>query len=222
MTKQKTVKPPAVKPGIAVPRNPPVPPPRVDWIPHVIPPRQDKDSLKPPVAPAGDPVRRRLTVLPGVCVGCQLCELACSLTHEGVINPYLARLKVTQIREEGIVEPNICRHCDPAPCEQACSQKALFLSPSVIGVLVLDKDKCTQCHECLEACPFGAIYISPQGHVLKCDLCGGNPACVSVCQDRPEFHPPDWGGEKISALAFAESQDSTRVKRRRPLRKHEE
>jgi len=89
---------------LSKPRNPPVPPPRSDWIPHVALPPKGKTPLRPPAIFAGDPVRRKLIVLPGVCVGCQLCELACSLTHEGVINPYLARVRVNQVREEGLVK----------------------------------------------------------------------------------------------------------------------
>ncbi len=221
MTELKTIKAQSEEPGITIPRKSPVPPPRVDWIPHVVPPSRDKGVFKAPVTLAGDPVRKRMFVLQGVCVGCQLCELACSLTHEGVMNPYLARIKVTQIREEGVVEPSICRHCNPAPCEQACTPRALLPSPSMPGVIILDQGKCNQCHCCVDACPFGAIQISPRGEVLKCDLCGGNPACVSVCQDRPEFHPPHWEGNKVSALAYLEPQDSNRVKRMLRLRKRQ-
>lgn len=207
---------------ISVPRTAPVPPPRPDWIPHVVPPPRDESALEAPVVLAGEPVRKNLVVLAGVCVGCNLCELACSLTHEGVINPYLARIKVTQIREEGILEPTICRHCNPAPCEEACPTEALYRIPDMSQVVTLDQEKCTQCHSCVDACPFGAVQVGPQGEVLKCDMCGGNPACVLVCQDRPEFHPPDWQGGKLSALAFVEPQDSNRIKRLLRLRKGEE
>jgi Fe-S-cluster-containing hydrogenase component 2 len=170
------------------------------------------------LTPTVVPVRKELMVLPGVCVGCQLCELACSLTHEGIINPYLSRIKVTQIREEGILEPTICHHCNPAPCEQSCPTKALFWASNLPGVVLFDEGKCTSCYNCVHACPFGAIQIGPRGQVLKCDLCGGNPACVSVCQDRPEFHPPHWPGGKVSALGFVEAEEATRIKRLLALR----
>jgi carbon-monoxide dehydrogenase iron sulfur subunit len=209
------------KSNIAVPRTVPVPPPRLDWIPHVVPPPKDENTLEAPATLAGEPVHKKLIVLPGVCVGCKLCELVCSLTHEGIINPYLARIKVNQIREEGVVEPTICHHCNPSPCEEACPTKALFRSPSMPAVVIFDRDKCDQCHSCADACPFGAIQIGPQGDVLKCDLCGGNPACVSVCQDRPEFRPPHWQGGKVSALAFVEPQDADRIKPLRRLRDRE-
>ncbi|MCS7131978.1 MAG: hypothetical protein NZ934_04555, partial [Hadesarchaea archaeon] len=34
----------------------------------------------------------------------------------------------------------------------------------------------------VEACPFGAIALHPsKGVAIKCDLCGGDPACVKQC-----------------------------------------
>ena len=201
------------------PSSEPVPPPRPDWIPHVMPPPKDKHTSKEPVTLAGEPERKKLIVLAGVCVGCQMCEMACSLTHEGVINPYMGRIKVNLIREEGVIEPTICRHCNPAPCEEACTAKALYRAPNMPWVVTLDRDKCNQCHSCVDACPFGAAQIGPQGEVLKCDLCGGNPSCVQVCQDRPEFYPPHWQGGKLSALAYMAPHDASRVRRLRRLKK---
>ena len=213
MAKIKARQAPPANSNIAVPRKAPVPPPRLDWIPHVVAPPRDAKPLEIPVVTAEEHVRKKLVVLPGVCVACNLCELACSLTHEGIINPYMARLKVTHVREEGVAEPTICRHCNPAPCEEACPTRALFRSQDPSGVVLLDPDKCDQCHNCVEACPFDAIRIGPQGEVLKCDMCGGHPACALVCQDRPEFHPPHWQGGKISALSFVEPQDAKRMRR---------
>lgn len=192
----------------------PVPPPRPDWIPQVVPPPgHEAGPEAPTVLAAGTPVRKKLFVLPGVCVGCRLCELACSLTHEGLINPYLARIKVTQIREAGLAEPAICRHCSPAPCAQACPTQALSPSTDNPRVVIWDREKCNQCHSCIDACPFGALHIGTQGGILKCDMCGGNPVCAAVCQDRPEFRPAIWRGGKLSALVFIEPQDAGRLKR---------
>lgn len=196
----------------------PVPPPRIDWIPHLMPPLQETRASETPVKSMRGLMRKKLMVLSGVCVGCRLCELGCSLTHEGVINPFLARIKVNQIRDKGIVEPTICHHCNPAPCEQVCPTDAMFRDPNMSEVVIVDKDKCTRCYECVYACPFGALLTRPDGEVLKCDLCGGNPACVSVCQDRPEFHPPHWEGDKVSALAFVDPQQASRIKRMFTLR----
>ena len=214
MAEAKTRQTPLANPNPKEVLPAPVPPPRPDWIPLVVPPPGNESRPKaPPKVLAGTPVRKKLFVLPRVCVGCKLCEMACSLIHEGIINPYLARIKVTQIREEGVAEPTICRHCNPAPCEKACPAKALSPSPDIPKVVICDREKCTQCHSCVDACPFGALQTGPQGDILKCDMCGGNPACASVCQDRPEFRPPHWRGGKLSALAFIEPQDAGHFKR---------
>jgi Fe-S-cluster-containing dehydrogenase component len=36
-------------------------------------------------------------------------------------------------------------------------------------------------------CPFDVIFVAPDGELLKCDLCGGEPACVDACATRPEM-----------------------------------
>ena len=59
------------------------------------------------------------------------------------------------------------------------------------GLVLLDQEKCTGCLQCVEACPFGAIFVIGEGGdgpaVVKCDLCierqeqGLGPACVEAC-----------------------------------------
>jgi len=158
-------------------------------------------------------VTKKLVALPGTCCGCNICEMVCSLTHTGSVNPYQARVKVTMVREEGHIEPIICQHCNPAPCEISCPTKALFFAANLPGVVLLDNSKCIKCYRCVQACPFGAIQVSPRGEILKCDLCGGDPACVQLCQERPEFKPEGWTGGKVSTLQFLEPHQVTLLKR---------
>jgi Fe-S-cluster-containing dehydrogenase component len=44
------------------------------------------------------------------------------------------------------------------------------------------KALCIGCRMCTIACPFGnAVYDSVTESILKCDTCGGDPACVAYC-----------------------------------------
>lgn len=126
-----------------------------------------------------------LWVDPELCVGCQMCELMCSLQKTGSFNPYQARIKVTKRPEKGLNLPIICRHCRKAKCQSACPEGALERDIRT-GAVVLNEAKCIGCQACVAACPFGAIQIGPQGEILKCDLCGGEPTCVQFCSKRPE------------------------------------
>lgn len=130
-----------------------------------------------------------LWVDPELCVGCQMCELMCSLQKTGSFNPYLARIKVTKRPEKGLNLPIICRHCQKAKCQMACPEGALERDIRT-GAVMLNEAKCIGCRACAAACPFGAIQIGPQGEILKCDLCGGEPTCVQFCSKRPENTSP--------------------------------
>jgi Fe-S-cluster-containing dehydrogenase component len=49
------------------------------------------------------------------------------------------------------------------------------------GIVLIDRETCTACGACVEACPFGAILQDADGLAWKCDFCGGSPACVPEC-----------------------------------------
>jgi Fe-S-cluster-containing hydrogenase component 2 len=51
------------------------------------------------------------------------------------------------------------------------------------GVVHVIHSKCTACEWCTKTCPIkGAIKIvSILGKAFKCDVCGGDPACVKHC-----------------------------------------
>jgi Fe-S-cluster-containing dehydrogenase component len=52
------------------------------------------------------------------------------------------------------------------------------------GIVVVDKEKCNGCQDCLTACPFGVPQFGNDGIMQKCDFClelGGEPACVAHC-----------------------------------------
>jgi Fe-S-cluster-containing dehydrogenase component len=82
--------------------------------------------------------------------------------------------------------PVYCHHCANAPCQASCPVDAITRNEQ--GIVLIDKELCIGCKECLEACPFGAMqYDDEQDLAMKCDLCFDRlqadeaPACSSVC-----------------------------------------
>jgi carbon-monoxide dehydrogenase iron sulfur subunit len=128
-----------------------------------------------------------LTVHPEKCSGCRICEMACSGAHLGVFNPRKALLRIEIDRSPRIETelsridvPVVCLQCDPAPCAEACPVEAIVKAET--GAWVVDKERCTGCGLCVDACTQGMISVdSGQRIAIKCDLCQGSPTCVSYC-----------------------------------------
>ena len=135
---------------------------------------------------------KRLMALPDLCTGCQRCAYVCSAVHEGLFQPRLARVYVHAFAERGYSVPCVCFQCPEADCLAACPEEAIYRDDQ--GVVLVDKEKCTGCGLCAEACAYGQIDTNNEGLAYKCDLCGGDPACVKEC------HP--------QALVFAEPDEA--------------
>jgi Fe-S-cluster-containing hydrogenase component 2 len=117
----------------------------------------------------------------GMCAGCHLCELWCSVHHNGAFNPHRARIRVESLGT-GVDVPVSCQQCEDPACRKACRFEAFALDER-LGIYVVEEEKCTGCQACVGACPFGIITMDPVTHkALKCDLCGGEkPVCVEIC-----------------------------------------
>ncbi len=120
---------------------------------------------------------------PAECIGCRLCEYACSATKHGSFDGSLSRIRVVRI-EPIIMAAISCRLCEDAPCILACPQKALTRSEEN-GIILVDEDLCDGCGWCVEACEFGAVVLNPVTNKAEiCDLCSDieeGPACVRFC-----------------------------------------
>lgn len=115
------------------------------------------------------------------CTNCRLCMLACTAAHnQGKQSVKLARVHI----EDGWPEMStiqICVPCKEHLCITACPEDALSWN----GHVVLDEGRCTQCGECVTACPFSGVRVHPgSGLPLICDTCGGEFSCVKVCPTR--------------------------------------
>lgn len=121
------------------------------------------------------------------CAGCRTCEAVCSLSHEGVVSPTLARTGITDHVLEGRrIEGYVCRHCDLPRCLLACPVKAIYVDPKT-GARVIDPEKCQGNMLCIKACPWypnSPIKFDPRRNIsVMCDLCGGDPLCVKYCPE---------------------------------------
>jgi Fe-S-cluster-containing dehydrogenase component len=123
-----------------------------------------------------------LFAIPELCTGCHRCVYACSAAKEGKIFPSKSRIQINNFPEKGFSFPSICFHCPKPECVAACPKKAIYKNPA--GAIIVDKEKCDRCGDCVDACPYGMIFFDDDGHVFKCDLCGGKPACVSECHPK--------------------------------------
>ncbi len=126
------------------------------------------------------------------CIGCRLCEIHCAVQHsrsKKIIKAFkeeapraLARVLV---EEEGPLSFAMqCRHCEDAPCIEACMVGAMHRDEET-GAVLCDEDRCVGCWMCVMVCPFGAIQRNLVGNKVasKCDLCYGEemPVCVANC-----------------------------------------
>ena len=135
---------------------------------------------------------KRIYVNEEYCIGCRLCEIHCQVQHspsKKIIKAFreenpkaMPRLLV---EEEGPLSFAMqCRHCDDAPCVEACITGAMHRDEET-GAVLCDEDRCVGCWMCVMVCPFGAIQRNLLGSkaASKCDLCIGEdvPVCVAHC-----------------------------------------
>ena len=116
------------------------------------------------------------------CVGCDICEYACSFEKEKVFNPLKSRIRSTRIGQTFNTAVT-CKACLNAPCVIACPETAITQSKET-GAIVVDEQKCKGCDWCIEACKYGAITLHPSRHkAIVCDTCGGAPKCIPACPE---------------------------------------
>ena len=139
-----------------------------------------------------------------VCTGCRYCEAVCSLVHLGEVNPRLSRIKVIENTEKGTAKISVCKQCSKPLCLDACPTGAIERDANTRAITI-KYERCDSCLACVEACPFGSIFISEAPKLpLVCDLCGGEPMCVKFCRNYPHLGH--------AALAYTTSKEWAKMK----------
>jgi len=116
-----------------------------------------------------------------LCDGCGVCMTACARAKTGSESAERAGIKIVPSVDKSSFELALCRQCGDPRCTQYCPAGALAKNGET-GVIAWDGEKCVDCLLCTVGCAYGGItYDAVAGHVTKCDLCDGEPACVDAC-----------------------------------------
>jgi tetrathionate reductase subunit B len=137
------------------------------------------------------------------CCGCYNCQIACKDEHCGNDwSPYAKPqpdtgqfwIKVSE-EEKGtlpkvrvVYRPNLCMHCDTAPCLNSCPVEGAIYKRED-GLVIIDPQKCSGCMNCIHTCPYNAIYYNSDLRLAqKCTGCAHlldkgwkEPRCVDIC-----------------------------------------
>ena len=106
------------------------------------------------------------------CDGCNACMVACAQAKAGSDDLVDSRIQI--VAGDGAFELALCRQCGDPKCVANCPAAALAKDEGT-GIIDWDGSKCVDCLLCTVGCAYGGIVRNQHaGHVVKCDLCGGD------------------------------------------------
>jgi anaerobic dimethyl sulfoxide reductase subunit B len=120
------------------------------------------------------------------CIRCRTCEAACKTVRGVEAGLFWRRLTDTWEGDFPDVKRSFlslaCLHCAEPTCLQACPTGAITRNSN--GIVLVDRDKCNGCGDCIEACPYDIPQLGSDGKMQKCDFCRGaaeEPVCAVHC-----------------------------------------
>lgn len=124
------------------------------------------------------------------CTGCHACSVACKVENDVPLGNFRTKVYYHDAGKFPTVTrsflPVVCQQCKDAPCLNACPTKSITRGED--GIVRIDQHSCDGNGDCVDACPYGAIYLDPILNVAdKCSFCdhrlavGMEPACVETC-----------------------------------------
>ena len=123
-----------------------------------------------------------------LCLGCQSCDLVCSLIHCGMTGPGCGRIEIEEPNYKKLeFSVLVCQQCADHPCYDACPKKDKAMCIDQNGIVFINEEACIGCGLCAKNCRFVPSRISvdkKEKKARKCDLCrdrAEGPACVQYC-----------------------------------------
>ena len=110
------------------------------------------------------------------CSGCDSCIVACKFENNVTLGHYWNRvMSIGPTGEYPEINmywlPVACQQCEDAPCISVCPTGASYRD-SDNDVVLIDKEKCIGCSNCLYSCPYGVRQLNEDlGVMEKCTLC---------------------------------------------------
>lgn len=155
-----------------------------------------------------------LYAIPNLCTGCERCTYVCSAVKTGRFIPSQSRIHINNFSLNGYSVPSICFQCPKPECLEACPEEAIYKDKN--EVIMVDREKCNQCGDCVDACPYGMIVQDQEGLAYKCDYCEGDPACVKECDPGAiVFQDADKEMRKIRGLQMKQRTESGSAQEKR-------
>lgn len=135
-------------------------------------------------------MKMQYQVIPHLCIGCRTCELACSFTHSQNGKPGRSRIYPLDAGYKESWVPVVCFQCQDPACVKSCLVDAIKINRET-GAYEINREVCVRCMACVAACPFGcSLFDQQHSEVVKCDLCGGDPACAHFCPTKALVYKP--------------------------------